>query len=169
MKKLFAYAVAIGLAGFIYSGCGDDNSSPAGGTTQTTSGTASFTLNGAGFSNQSFTVSGVIGGFEDNQTGLAGGNPSAENQAVLNIGFPGSSTGTFQFNNDDTGIGVSLGSGASTRSFESISGTGQVVVTTYGNVGGNVVGTFSGKLYGGSSTALDTVTVNGSFNAQRMH
>jgi hypothetical protein len=153
----------------VTSGCQkkETATSPTG---NTTGGTASFTLNGAGFSNQTFNIVGVVGGYSvsDHMTGLVGSAMSSGDTTHLTIVFPGSSTGTFQFS-DTVGVIISRGSGSSAHAFINGIGGGQIAVTAYGGVGGNIIGSFSGRLYDVSLTGLDSVTVsNGSFNALRM-
>jgi len=171
MKKATSTFLAFIFAIVLFSsGCGNDNSSsPSGnGGNQPASGTASFTLNGAGFSNKTYTISNVIGGFSitDSATGIAGGGATNPDTIGLTMAFQGSTTGTFQFNGDN-GVMISKGQIA-LRGFVSGPGKGQIVVTAYGNVSGNITGTFSGTFYEQTSTGLDSVTVtNGAFSAYR--
>jgi hypothetical protein len=166
LTLIFAGIVAVLLAS---SGCKKSESTTSPQGPSSTSGTASFTLNGAGFSNASFTVSDLGGVFSpsDNMTTILGSSASAADTLLLGIIFPGSSTGTFGFISDS--IGVIITSEATSSAFVSQTGSGQITVTAYGNVGGNIAGTFSGKLYGWTQLQqLDSVTVsNGSFNAIR--
>ena len=158
---------------FNSSGCNKtDSTTNPGGNNNALQGSVSFTLNGAGFTNQSFSISGFLGGYStsDKMTGLAGSSATTGDSTMLELVFPGTSTGTFSFFADSTGVAISRGTGSSTRAFVSGQGGGQIVVTSYGAVGGSIVGTFSGKLYEVKNTGLDSVTVsNGSFNAMRVH
>ncbi len=164
--------VAVLIVLFIVSGCNKNDNTTNPGTPTTTSGSATFTLNGAGFTNQSFTISGFLGGYStgDKLTGLAGSSATTGDSTMLEMVFPGTSTGTFPFILDSIGIAISRGTGSSTRAFLSGNGGGQIAVTAYGSVGGTIVGTFSGKMYEIKNTGLDSVTVsNGSFSAMRVH
>lgn len=172
MKNIASSILAGSLILFLFlSGCkkSDTATNPTGPGT-TTGGTASFTLNGAGFSNQNFSIAGVVGGFsvKDNMSGIAGASVSAGDTTWLAIAFPGSSTGTFQFG-DTVGMVINRGAGSSAHAFVNGIGGGQIIVTAYGGVGGNITGSFSGKLYSLTQTALDSLTVsNGSFSALRV-
>jgi hypothetical protein len=155
----------------VSSGCNKKESATnptAPGTT--TGGTASFTLNGAGFTNQSFSITGMVGGYSvsDKMSGVTGSSATTGDSTMLTIVFPGAGTGTFPFS-DTVGVVISRGTGATQRGFVNGIGGGQIVVTAYGAVGGSITGSFSGKLYEVTSTRLDSVTVsNGSFNALRV-
>ena len=153
----------------VWCGCNkkDNATNPTGGTT---SGTATLTLNGAGFSNQTFSFAGVVGGFSasDNLTGIVGTVASATDTTTLMIVFPGISTGTYQFS-DTVGVVIVHSTASSSRFFANGPANGQIAVTTYGGVGGSIAGSFSGRLYEFSLSAFDSVTVsNGSFNAFRV-
>jgi hypothetical protein len=155
---------------FISSGCNKKESAtnPTGPGT-TTGGSASLTLNGAGFTNKSFSFAGVVGVYSasEKMTAIGGSSVSAGDTTQLAIVFPGSSTGTYQFS-DTVGVVIATGSGSSARVFANALGGGQIAVTAYGSVAGYITGSFSGKLYTFSGNALDSVTVsNGSFNALR--
>lgn len=164
------------IAGVVFvllvsSGCNKKDSATnpvAPGTT--TAGTASFTFNGAGFTNQSFSITGMVGGYSvsDKMSGVTGSSATTGDSTMLTIVFPGNATGTFSFS-DTVGVVISRGTGSSQRGFVNGLGGGQIVVTAYGAVGTSITGTFSGKLYEVTSTQLDSVTVsNGSFNALRV-
>ncbi len=171
MNNLTARMIAGALIILLISaGCNktDSTTNPGG---NVMNGTATFTLNGAGFSNQSFTITGLLGGYStgDKMTGLAGSSATTGDSTALSIVFPGLTTGTFPFT-DSSGVVITRGTGSSTRGFVNGIGGGQIVVTAYGSVGGSIVGTFSGKLYEVTKQPLDSVTVsNGSFNATRVH
>jgi hypothetical protein len=172
MKNTTTCIVAILLVVLLLSaGCSkkDSATNPTGpGTTM--SGTASFTLNGAGFTNQSFSITGMLGGFSvsDNMSGVTGSSATTGDSTMLTVVFPGSTTGTFLFS-DTAAVVITRGTGSTQRAFVNTMGGGQIVVSTYGAVGGSIAGTFSGKLYEVSNTRLDSVTVsNGTFNALRV-
>lgn len=168
MKNALTFALA-GIVAMLLasSGCkkSDDSTNPSGGGPA--SGTGSFTLNGAGFTNQTFSVGDMMGGFSvsDNMSVVIG---STADTIVIAVAFPGSTTGTFPFSND-AGVIITSGTGIGESSLISGDGNGQVVVTAYGNVGGNITGTFSGRLYVYTNAGMDSAQVtNGSFNAVRI-
>lgn len=172
MKNIATGSIAVILAIlFLVSGCSknDSTTNPTKPGT-TTGGSASFTLNGAGFTNQSFSITGMLGGYSvsDNMSGVTGSSATTGDSTMLTVVFPGSTTGTFSFS-DTVGVVISRGTGATQRGFVNALGGGSVVVTGYGAVGGYITGTFSGKLYEVTSTTLDSVTVsNGTFSALRV-
>lgn len=166
MKNTSFVLVALFL--FLFSSCKKEGTT--GPADVPTSGTATFTLNGAGFTNLTITVSNVMAGFEaaENMTGVIGSKMAAGDTTWLTLAFPGSTTGTFQFT-DSSGVVISRQTGT-TRGFVNGVGGGQIVVTAYGNVAGSVTGTFSGKLYEVTGSGLDSVTVSGgTFNAVRVN
>jgi hypothetical protein len=172
MKNTTTFLMATLLVVLLLSsGCSkkDSTTNPVTPVT-TTGGSASFTLNGAGFTSQSFSITGFLGGYSvsDRVSGVTGSSATTGDSTMLTIVFPGSSTGTFPFG-DTAGVVISRGTGSSQRGFVSGLGGGQIVVTTYGAVGGSITGTFSGKLYEVTNLGVDSVTVsNGSFNALRV-
>jgi hypothetical protein len=171
MKNIAARVIAgVTILLLVSSGCNkkDSATNPTG--PNTTGGTASLTLNGAGFSNQTFNFVGVMGGFSasDNMSAIFGSSVIAGDTTWLTIVFPGASTGTFQFS-DTVGVVIMHGTSSSSGLFVNGPGGGQIAVTSYGAVGGSIAGSFSGRLYEFSLAALDSVTVsNGSFNALRV-
>lgn len=131
-------------------------------------GTASLTLNGAGFTNQTFNLSRAYSFYQSGITGVGAQRVAAGDSVYLVITFPGSTTGTFSWI-DTSGVFLARNTPGSRRSFFSQPGSGTTVVSAYGSVNGNVVGTFSGKLYEFTGAVLDSVTVtNGAFTAARV-
>lgn len=134
------------------------------------SGSASFTLNGGPFNNRTSTLTEVRGAYipADRATGIYGRGISGSDSVYLYILFMGNQTGTFPWT-DSTGVALLVGTGTTALGYESVEGRGQVVVTAYGSVGGNITGTFSGRMFGGGAAGADSVTVsNGSFSAVRL-
>jgi hypothetical protein len=171
MKSIPPLILVSSLIVFLFfSGCkkAESTTGPTGPGTAT-GGTASFTLNGAGFSNQTVNIALLVGGFSvsNNMTGVAGSSVGAADTTWLTMAFPGSSTGTFQFS-DTVGVVIRRGGGSSARMFVNGLGGGQIAVTAYGSVGGNITGSFSGRLYDVTLSGIDSVSVsNGSFSALR--
>ncbi len=152
------------IFGVFFISCSDDSSSTN--PTNNTSGYSfSCTLNGGGFSNQTLkytVVAGSIYSLEDDATAVTFSNATSDGGVVV---FRGKSTGTFTINeNEDDTNGVIITIGG-TQVIGLTSGT--IKVTTYGNVGGDVKGTFSGTAINASNGENVQVT-NGSFSAKRV-
>lgn len=134
-------------------------------------GTASFTLNGAGFNNAVFNLGSAYAAYfsSNNSTGVSAMAVQGSDTTWLFLNLPGNTTGTFQFSGG-AAVFISHGGGQNVREFfSSPSGGGNITVTSYGNVGGNVTGTFSGTLYEFTQSGMDSVSLtNGSFVAERV-
>jgi len=121
------------------------------------------TLNGGGYTNQAIKItpgSGSVYSVDDNQTAITCTNAATQ---VGVVSFKGNKTGTFQVtaDDDDNLVMMTLGVGVY---IEIISGT--INVTSYGAVGGDVIGTFTGQ--GEIANGGQTVQVtNGTFKAKR--
>jgi hypothetical protein len=122
---------------------------------QAPTGENSFIINGAGFNNQyvNLNASVAIGLYYmgKNETAVSAVNGSGEN---LSIFFPGSSEGNFTGQNGYINYqGITFASSKATN----------VIVTTYENVGGIIVGTFNGTFDSNQGTAQ----INGKFFVTR--
>ena len=130
-------------------------------------GTTGLTLNGGGFTNQTFTLSNAYGGLASGITSIGAARIVSGDTLYLELGFTGSGAGSYPWGSTSTAF-VMHSTPGSLKEFFSTPGSGTTTVTSYGSVGGNIVGTFSGKLYlvpGGT----DSVTVtNGTFSALRV-
>ena len=126
----------------------------------------SFTINGAGYTNKQVTLVYVSGGLYSGETSIVGAGLSGADTVTFGLTFKGSSTGTRTWS-DTTFASVQVHTGSGTRYFISLDGRGTTSISSYGNVGGTIVGTFSGQLID-LSLVTDTITVsNGSFSAIR--
>ena len=170
MKNTIRLLLAGVVAVLLFSpGCKKSETATGPAGSGSASGTASFTLDGAGVSNQTFSMSNVSGFFStnDNATSIVGVGVSGADTINMVIAFPGSTTGTFQFDVSSAGMVLINSSGIMTSG----TGNGQIAVTAFGAVGGSVTGTFSGRLYelDLSMGIVDSAQVsNGSFNATRL-
>jgi len=129
------------------------------------SGTMTFTLNGGGFSNRTITLSAAVARYDvgEGETGVAAAGISGTDSVNCGLVFPGNQTGTFSWVSGDFGLVFALSNPQ--RVYFPVSGS--TTVSSYGAVGSNVRGTFSGTV-----TRLgtnETVTVsNGQFSATRI-
>ncbi len=123
-----------------------------------------YTLDGGGFSNQKFSFAnfgGTVYSAEEDQTVATFGTMGNDGGI---IGFKGKSTGTFQVNENSETNALVLYSGSS-QVITLTSGT--ITVTSYGSVGGEVKGTFSGTGVNSINGQLVQIT-NGTFAAKRL-
>jgi hypothetical protein len=172
MKKILILAICAIMTQAAFM-CGDssnpaDPNNPGGNNSGTGNNTASITLNGGGYSNQTVNFSVFGGGFvtQENGTALTGNLSRVGSDSVqLIIAFPGQAAGTFAWGED---LGVALGF----NSQQTIAGplAGSTTVTSYGAVGSQIVGTFTGQLLLVNITTQrqDTIRVTGRFSGQRI-
>ncbi len=172
MKISFRILSLVFIFSVFIAGCKKDDSNPTG--TDTTGGTYSITLNGDGFSNKQVTPgSSITTAFVTYSTGSqkTGGFLACSDN--INVWFftPGQQTGTFNFEigNDQSdpsaGLIVSSGTGTSIKTYYSKTGSGSITISSYGSVGSQVKGSFTGKVYNVATDA--ELTISGSFNANR--
>lgn len=133
--------------------------------------TTSFTLNGGGFNNRTITLQNTVGGYDadDNISGIGVAGISGSDSVSFALIFPGSSTGSFPWN-DTTSYGlIIIGQTINQNMYVTLMGQGSTTVTGYGNPPtGQITGTFSGK-FAQVAQSPDTITVtNGSFKALRV-
>lgn len=176
MKFIFRSFLAM-AALVMLAGCSkDDNASPSGSGTGgggTPSGTwvVQFTLDGDGYSNESFV-------FADDDAELLYNNVvgatigtctvpiNEDDSRTFQVMFPGNETGNWSCN---TGTGSGCGMLAITLDMVQKSYVGSdytVTVTKFGPVGDTVEGTFSGVLYN-PITPTATVNATGNFRFKR--
>ncbi len=168
----------------------DDN--PANGSGGS-GGEGTFTINGAGINNQTYTVPSAFPGLpfnifaygsfdtKENVTALTNSGVAQGDTvgAVVVIGFLGNQTGNFQNASVPRVIIVAVGSRLFLGGFESpeqgsptLPGTTfNLNVTRYEAVGGRIQGSYTGTLreagsIGNLGTA--TITITGNFNVQRL-
>ncbi len=166
MNTIFRFAcfATLTLVSLFWQGCSDDDPVTP---TPTSSYELSFVVNGGGFTNKTFTLTGGAANYataEDViQIAFAGKDGSTD------VGFSGfwkgTSTGSRQIvyeQNDDT---VSCGFTHGQKVYGCTAGT--MALTKFGGVGGDVEGTFSGTFT--LFFASETVTVtNGRFKVKRI-
>lgn len=117
--------------------CSKDSS-----TNPTDPATYSFScvVNGGGYTNQTFTFSTTAAAVTnpvDNITGCTFTDASGNNAVVT---FNGTATGTYSINDSETIVGMTFGNNL----FIGLT-SGSIKVTTFGNVGGDIIGTFTGS------------------------
>jgi len=136
--------------------------------------TVSFTMNGGLYSNESYTLATPLypssGATYDTTLRVTWcnvyGAPSNVPYSV-NIWFPGAQQGTFAWTYAlplESYISIQLAYGQQSRLSSTTNGS--TTVTSYGNTGEQVVGTFSGFFL--ERSVYDTVAINGSFSITRI-
>lgn len=153
----FVFLAAISI--MLISSCSSDSSTNP--LVNSTDYGFTCTLNGGGYTNQAVKITtgtGSIYSSDDNQTAVTCTNVNTD---VGIVSFEGNKTGTFQITNGEVNL-VMITLAQSTY-IAMTSGT--INVTSYGNVGGDVVGTFSGQaaVVGGQIIQV----TNGTFKAKR--
>ncbi len=133
-------------------------------------GSGSFIIDGAGYTNATATLGDVLGGLYTGGTGpetsIGGAGTVGADSVHLEIYFPGAPGTGKQVWSDSSGISVQITQGSTMKFYISLDGQGSTNITAYGAVGGDIVGTISGKLFG--LVASDTLTVSGGvFTAHR--
>lgn len=162
LGKTFLFLMILGL---VISSCSSDsNTNPT-----DTGGAYKFTcvVNGAGYSNQTLSMETIAMSVYDlgaNETVCSFSNVT--NDAVL-VGFQGKSTGTFTIDDSKNTVVVTLSNNTIIMALAS----GTIKVTTYGNVGGDIIGTFTGSGFvsksNGNPEAIQIT--NGTFKAKRIN
>jgi hypothetical protein len=173
MKKILILAICAIMTQAAFM-CGDssnpaDPNNPGGNNSGTGNNTASITLNGGGYSNQTVNFSGVVGGFAAGENGTALTSTAAtrlgSDSVRLSVAFPGQANGTFTW---EDGLGVFLG--FDSQQSVGVPLTGSTIVTSYGAVGSQIVCTFTGQILLANSPTQrqDTIRVTGRFSGQRI-
>lgn len=148
----------------LLASCSSDSS-----TNSPTNNTSEYgftcTLNGGGYTNQAVkiaTVTGSVYVLDDDQTAVTCTNDANE---VGIVSFKGNKAGTFQITESDENNNLVVITLRQSVYITLVSGT--INVTSYGSVGGDVVGTFSGQ--GMTTVGEQPVQVtNGTFRAKRV-
>lgn len=125
------------LVPLLFTACSKDSS-----TNPTDPSTYSFScvVNGGGYSNQTFTFNKTGVAVSNPQEGLIGCTFTDANGNSAIVTFQGTTTGTYTVNNTKNLVTISL----SGNIFLGLT-SGSIKVTTLGNIGGDVIGTFSGS------------------------
>lgn len=183
MKSLLMLFFAL----LLVSSCKKDDNPASGGGGGTP--TNSFTVNGAGYNNRTFTVPSSLNipgfpgpaiGFYDNSDSVTvcfqlveATSPKAVRTACIS-GFLGNRTGTYQSASLAAGFELYVEGRKFVGGFEGqnvISGTSATInVTRYDNVGGRIQGSYSGTLREEVDGALTntTISLTGNFDVLRI-
>lgn len=161
------FLITVTLTG---SSCSSNDSGTNTNTNSTTPATyqATFTLNGAGFNNRTFTVSHVASVYEDGVTAMSFSSMIEGKAFGVGLGIEGNSTGTQTISpnspNSSVGIGLTWGADVSIGVT-----TGSMTITEYAaGANATIRGTFSGSATGIVNGTMATVEVkNGTFTAKR--
>jgi hypothetical protein len=158
-RKIFFFML-LGVIGFI--SCSKKSDNPVGPTAPTTE--LKITLNGGGFNNQQITFNTGIGGYAINENityaqflAVQGGDT-----LLCYISYSGKQTGNQAWDLADTGVLLYEYGNSGTTIFTPSAGSTNI--TSYGNVGSNITGTFSGTLQDASS---QNISISGTFSVQR--
>jgi hypothetical protein len=182
---LFKQALLSLLVLLLFSACKKDDN-PAGGGS---GGGNSFTINGSGWNNVTYTVpSATPPGFPFNPFALGFYNTSDSSTIVVNISSSGSDSTTVAFGFQSRQVGNFQGNSPVARKIEVVSRgrkfiggfetnttlipntTFNLNVTRYEAVGGKIQGSYTGTLLEQTSTGLGTatITITGNFDVQRL-
>ncbi len=132
-------------------------------------GSASVTINGAGYSNKVLSFNYGIGlyGVQENLTYCQLYTQTETDSAYVGIMFPGNGTGNFAWSSmSDTsynGVSLMIEKGDGSVEYYFADGNGSTNVKSYGAVGARIEGDFSGKLY----SITDSISVSGNFSITR--
>jgi len=171
--KWRAYAFAAFLLIFVLAGCGKDDDNPVdpGEKNNNTFGSGSITLNGSGYSNKTINFASVSGGYinSDTQTGISMVALDGSDSIIVTIIFDGKETGSRNFlvetGTEEIVNGVSLMKADLSEFFLS-ENNGSINISSYGNIGAKISGTFNGVLK--SVLNNNDLNVSGSFSAVRL-
>lgn len=162
MKRIFA----IFLLPLLLLSCSKDSTTNP--TDNNTGYQFSCVINGGTFSNKTYSFD-VDGGSiyvpGSDETACSFTDPQGNSAQVI---FKGNKTGTFNANEEENAVMIHL---ISTTELFYLKQGENIKVTTYGSVGGNVEGTFSGKaIYVNASTGaqFEVTFSNGKFKAKRI-
>lgn len=180
LNPLFLSLLLIGVAGCKKSDKDDPTPSNPGGAGEK----ISFVLQGDGFSNQSFainsnstnTVALAAYNVPDNYTGVGvKGNTNATKSVSAVIVLRGKTTGEYAIGpdeqEDEAYMTLQVKDGSVEKMYTAMENAGILKVTSYGNVGDKIEGTFSGTLTRIDMTTGNpsTVTIsNGKFSVARV-
>lgn len=123
-------------------------------------------LDGAGFNNEEITLTKGYSSYltSDNETYAAFWGKTGNDSVYVAFQFAGSSSGTFNWRAENYDAAVIMMNDDNALLYLATS-EGKTNVTDYGNVGGKIEGSFTGKLVEISS--MDEMTVTGAFSIER--
>jgi len=163
--KLFAIGLAAFIAVLTLTGCSKKSDNPVS-APEVTAAEANLTLNGAGYTNKAVKLGNGICGYSvsDTATGIVFTGTADQDTLQFYIVFKGNHSGTISWDADNA---LLLYKYASSGSFTFLGvQEGTTTVSTYGEVGGKVEGSISGKLY--EATSQVELNISGSFSAVRI-
>jgi|GEM_PF-1596987 len=155
------------------SSCGDDDDDPVKPGNGNGNQQNDITFNGGSLNGQTLNLTGLGGGYSpsENITAVVLSGVSGQDTVRVIIAFPGSTTGTFEWQDltvsgtGDESSGTILAFGETINEWYYSDGSaGATAVTTYGEVGQTITGTFSGNLI----SLTDSMSINGNFAVTRL-
>lgn len=165
LSKFQLFFSAILVSFFVFAGCSKDSNNPVDPGT-VVKAEATLTLNGAGYTNKSVTLSNGICAYSptDTVTAIQFAGKVDNDSLYFSIIFKGNQAGTITWNDEN---GAIIYRTTSTGDFGYIGITqGSTTVSSYGAVNGKVEGTISGKLI--ETTTQAELNISGSFSAVRI-
>ncbi len=175
MKITYRILSFVFVFAILFASCKKDDSNPAGTGDNGGNSTYTITLNGDGFSNKQVTpgttATTAYAMYSPTEQKTGGYLACSDN---INVSFftQGQQTGTFNFavgtdgSDPENGLVVTSGTGTGMKIYYAKTGSGSITITSYGSVGGQIKGTFTGKIY--NATTDVEVTISGSFSATRI-
>jgi len=157
-------------ASVFFSSCGDDDDDPVNPGDGNNNQQSQITFTGGALNNQTVNLTGAAGGFSvsENISAAVLSGVVGQDTMIVTIVFPGSTTGTFEWqdaSSDESASGMIISfTDDPNRWLLSDGSAGSTVITAYGQVGQAITGTFGGFVRG----AADSSTVQGSFTVTRV-
>jgi hypothetical protein len=153
------------LALMSFFACSKDSDSPVD-PNNITNSTATITLNGAGYTNKSVTLSNGLAEYSipDTMTALQFSGKVDNDTLYFAILVKGNNTGTYNWDDENGTVIYRI---TSTGNYTYVGVTqGSTTISSYGGVTGKIEGTVNGKLIEVSS--LNELNISGSFSAVRL-
>jgi hypothetical protein len=128
----------------------------------------SMTFNGAGFSNQTVTLSNGLSSYSasQNYTAIIFSGKAGADSVYFYVVFDGNQTGTKSWDNNNGVIMYRSASGVNYNYLGASNGT--LNITSYEAVGGKVGGTLSGQMVDVTDTTVAISITNGNFSSTRV-
>lgn len=165
MSKFNLFFAVIFVSILVFTGCSKDSKGPVD-PIAVINAEAKLTLNGAGYTNKSVTLSNGLGAFSptDTLTAIQFSGMVDNDSLYFAIIFNGNQAGTFNWN-DDNGAIIYRTTTSGNYLYLGIT-QGITTVSSYGAVNGKIEGTINGKLI--EQTSKVELNINGSFSAVRV-
>lgn len=177
MKKTFLKTVSIlSIVIFIFlSGCSKKSDSNPVSPENPTTGSGSITLNGGGYNNTTINFAIGAGGYTSSEqmTACALYSATGSDSLFIVVEFPGKGTGDYQWveytdnSSNINGIAVSVYNSTGNYKYFIPKSGGKTSISTYGNVGQTIVGSFNGTVKD-AITSATTITISGTFKVLRV-